>query len=62
MSTENRRTRGNVIGIVSILLTAIAVQLSGSPLPDFFGLDTFVWFTLFGLGVIILHTVGVFGK
>ncbi|GKZ12765.1 hypothetical protein [Haladaptatus sp. T7] len=60
MSTESRRVRGNVIGIVSILLAAVAVQLSGSPLPDFLGLDAFVWFDVVGAGVLILHTSGVF--
>ncbi len=60
MSTENGRVRGNVIGIISVLLTAVAVQLSGSPLPDFFGLDAFVWFDVVGLGVLILHTSGFF--
>jgi hypothetical protein len=60
MSTENGRDRGNVIGIISILLSAVAVQLGGSPLLDFFGLDAFVWFTVVGAGVLLLYTSGVF--
>lgn len=60
MNTESRHVRSNVIGIVSILLTTMAVQLSGSPLPDFFGLDAFVWVTVVGLGVLLLHTSGFF--
>ncbi|GAA5060891.1 hypothetical protein GCM10025751_46530 [Haladaptatus pallidirubidus] len=62
MSTEHRRLRGIVIGIVSILLSAVVIQLSGSPLPDLFGLDAFIWFALIGLGVIILHLMGVFER
>ncbi|WP_231190071.1 hypothetical protein [Haladaptatus sp. DYF46] len=62
MTTTQGNLRGNLIGVVSILLTAVVAQLVGSPLPDIFGLDTFVWIILVGLCVVILFMMDVFER